>query len=83
MHARTNRACSSGSPPEKVTPPCLPKKRLSFPARAAMASGDISCPPAGFQVSGLWQNLHRSGQPCRNTTMRSPGPSSAPMVSME
>jgi hypothetical protein len=34
------------------------------------------------QDSGLWQYRHRIGQPCKKTTKRTPGPSTAPNVSI-
>ena len=37
--------------------------------------------PLKSQVSGLWQKRQRMGQPCVNTTKRTPGPSTEPKVS--
>jgi hypothetical protein len=34
------------------------------------------------QDSGLWQYKHRNGQPCKKITKRTPGPSTAPNVSI-
>ena len=31
-------------------------------------------------VTGLWQNRHLMGQPCKNTKKRTPGPSTDPNV---
>ena len=47
------------------------------------ASGVICWPPWACQVSGLWQYWQRSAQPCKNTTVRIPGPSTVPMDSIE
>ena len=43
----------------------------------------FSFPSANSQVSGLWQYWHRIGHPWKNTTNRTPGPSTVPNVCIE
>ena len=82
----TKAACSSGSPPEKVTPPSPARKRsawrLSNGANSAEVYGcpDVRVPDgvtsgcgSGERPSGLWHQEHRSGQPFRKTVVRRPG----------
>ena len=79
-----NAGCSSGSPPETVSPPpAAPMNRRYRPARASTSAALIRRPVRPNQVSGLWQYTQRSGQPAVNTTNRVPGPSTPVEMSQE
>ena len=62
-----------------------PKPSFFSKSSAEISNDPFSVPFALFvpksQVSGLWQNLQRMGQPCVKTTNRIPGPSTEPNVS--
>ena len=86
-HGETGRI--NGSPPENVTPPqdCAIMSALrrssSASASAVQSRPQTTFPPpfltivsiSGDCPSGLWHHAQRSGQPLKNTVVRTPGPS--------
>ena len=81
---RENAVCSSGSPPEMVSPPFIARSAgAKWPSRVTMRSSEMRTPCFSRHVSGLWQYWQRSGQPERKSVMRMPGPSRREPVSYE
>jgi len=79
---RENAGCTSGSPPERVSPPFSERSAgAKCPSRVMMRSSGMRVPCFSFQVSGLWQYWQRSGQPDRKSVTRTPGPSRCEPVS--
>ena len=79
----TNAFCTIGSPPESVTPPLILRTLAYLPIWRIARETGTGWPLCLCQVSGLWQNLQRSGQPVRNATKRMPGPSTVVPTSYE
>ena len=81
---RENAGCTSGSPPEMVSPPFSARSAgAKCPSRVTTRSSVTRTPCFSFQVSGLWQYWQRSGQPERKSVTRIPGPSRREPVSYE
>ena len=77
---RLGRSGRRGSPPDSVIPPSFPKYSLKRKIFLTISSASYSVPSAIIHVSGLWQHLHLRLQPWKNTTKRTPGPSTVPRL---
>ena len=77
IHLHQGLAAAHGD--AAVFPPvALVAESLFRRSSAEMSKASL---PLKSQVSGLWQKRQRMGQPCVNTTKRTPGPSTEPKVS--